>query len=233
MGNIYLGVNMEFVRHDDKPFEWGVTRRRNSATSTSSRWSIGAASCSARRAISTASRCSTIRSGSRGLREGGRQALGPLRPHAAVQAGDQRRIPEAGDPLRRRMRAPRWSTPTKAPSRPGRREERTHADALHPTGGGHGRRAPRHPDRPRAAPAVQQTPPTGWTDLLPGQVAGDRHQLRHRQQLPRRPMTLTAGSSTSRTAWSTCTPRTSRSSNPPPSAARSPARRSAAPAAMA
>jgi sugar phosphate isomerase/epimerase len=26
MGNIHLGVNMEFVRHDDKPFEWGVEK---------------------------------------------------------------------------------------------------------------------------------------------------------------------------------------------------------------
>lgn len=26
MGSIYLGVNMEFVRHDDKPFEWGVEK---------------------------------------------------------------------------------------------------------------------------------------------------------------------------------------------------------------
>jgi sugar phosphate isomerase/epimerase len=26
MGNIGLGVNMEFVRHDDKPFEWGVEK---------------------------------------------------------------------------------------------------------------------------------------------------------------------------------------------------------------
>ncbi|MCL5270450.1 MAG: sugar phosphate isomerase/epimerase [bacterium] len=26
MGNIYLGVNMEFVRHDDKNFEWGVAK---------------------------------------------------------------------------------------------------------------------------------------------------------------------------------------------------------------
>ncbi len=26
MGKIYLGVNMEFVRHDDKPFEWGVEK---------------------------------------------------------------------------------------------------------------------------------------------------------------------------------------------------------------
>jgi sugar phosphate isomerase/epimerase len=26
MGNIYLGVNLEFVRHDDKPFEWGVEK---------------------------------------------------------------------------------------------------------------------------------------------------------------------------------------------------------------
>ncbi|NIA13152.1 MAG: TIM barrel protein [Nitrospiraceae bacterium] len=26
MGNLYLGVNMEFVRHDDKPFEWGVDK---------------------------------------------------------------------------------------------------------------------------------------------------------------------------------------------------------------
>ena len=26
MGRISLGVNMEFVRHDDKPFEWGVEK---------------------------------------------------------------------------------------------------------------------------------------------------------------------------------------------------------------
>ena len=26
MGKIYLGVNMEFVRHDDKSFEWGVEK---------------------------------------------------------------------------------------------------------------------------------------------------------------------------------------------------------------
>jgi len=26
MGNVYLGVNMEFVRHDDKPFEWGINK---------------------------------------------------------------------------------------------------------------------------------------------------------------------------------------------------------------
>jgi sugar phosphate isomerase/epimerase len=26
MGRVYLGVNMEFVRHDDKSFEWGVEK---------------------------------------------------------------------------------------------------------------------------------------------------------------------------------------------------------------
>ena len=26
MGKISLGVNLEFVRHDDKPFEWGVEK---------------------------------------------------------------------------------------------------------------------------------------------------------------------------------------------------------------
>ena len=26
MGKIGIGVNMEFVRHDDKPFEWGVKK---------------------------------------------------------------------------------------------------------------------------------------------------------------------------------------------------------------
>jgi 3-oxoisoapionate decarboxylase len=26
MGNIYIGVNMEFVRHEDKSFEWGVAK---------------------------------------------------------------------------------------------------------------------------------------------------------------------------------------------------------------
>ena len=26
MANLHLGVNLEFVRHDDKPFEWGVEK---------------------------------------------------------------------------------------------------------------------------------------------------------------------------------------------------------------
>jgi sugar phosphate isomerase/epimerase len=26
MGNIQIGINLEFVRHDDKPFEWGVAK---------------------------------------------------------------------------------------------------------------------------------------------------------------------------------------------------------------
>jgi len=26
MGNVYLGINLEFVRHADKPFEWGVEK---------------------------------------------------------------------------------------------------------------------------------------------------------------------------------------------------------------
>ncbi len=26
MSKIKLGINMEFVRHDDKPFEWGVAK---------------------------------------------------------------------------------------------------------------------------------------------------------------------------------------------------------------
>ena len=26
MGNIHLGINLEFIRHDDKPFEWGVAK---------------------------------------------------------------------------------------------------------------------------------------------------------------------------------------------------------------
>jgi sugar phosphate isomerase/epimerase len=26
MGKIYIGINLEFVRHDDKPFEWAVTK---------------------------------------------------------------------------------------------------------------------------------------------------------------------------------------------------------------
>lgn len=26
MANIYIGINLEFVRHDDKPFEWGVKK---------------------------------------------------------------------------------------------------------------------------------------------------------------------------------------------------------------
>jgi hypothetical protein len=24
MGKVHIGINLEFVRHDNKPFEWGV-----------------------------------------------------------------------------------------------------------------------------------------------------------------------------------------------------------------
>ena len=26
MGNLFIGINLEFVRHEDKPFEWGVEK---------------------------------------------------------------------------------------------------------------------------------------------------------------------------------------------------------------
>ena len=42
---ISIGVNMEFIRHEDQPFAAGVGARRNSAFTTSSRWSTTAANC--------------------------------------------------------------------------------------------------------------------------------------------------------------------------------------------
>ena len=63
MGNIYLGVNMEFVRTHDKPFDWGVAKAAEIGYQYIEPMVHWGASCSAKRAISTAYRCTTIRAG--------------------------------------------------------------------------------------------------------------------------------------------------------------------------
>ena len=50
---IGIGINLEFVRHADKSFEWGVERPPPSATPSWSPWCTGAASSSAKRVTFT------------------------------------------------------------------------------------------------------------------------------------------------------------------------------------
>ena len=121
MGKIHIGINLEFVRHEDKNFEWGVARPPNWAMSTSSRWFTGAASSSARPAISTASRCLTTRCASRracagaGVKLSGLSAHTPLcKPEIGVEYLKQaiRFAAECGAPVVNTDEGPKqaWTT---------------------------------------------------------------------------------------------------------------------------
>jgi hypothetical protein len=104
MGNIYLGVNMEFVRSADKPFEWGVEKAAELGyqyVEPMVHWG--------RELLSEAGyfhSVSLLESHPSGMPKGGHPALRPLGPCPADQAGDRHRVPEAGGPLCRGMRRP-------------------------------------------------------------------------------------------------------------------------------
>ena len=105
MGNISLGINLEFVRHDDKPFEWGVEKAAELGyeyVEPMVHW--GRELLSEAGYFHSVSMLDDPLPDPPRLRAGGGEALRPLGPLPAVQAGDRRRLPQAGDPLRRRVR---------------------------------------------------------------------------------------------------------------------------------
>ena len=45
MSKIHIGINLEFVRHNDKPFEWGVEKAAELGYTHVEPWSTWGASC--------------------------------------------------------------------------------------------------------------------------------------------------------------------------------------------
>ena len=224
MGKIGIGVNMEFVRHADKSFEWGVEKAAELGyeyVEPMVHW--GRELLSEAGYFHSVSMLDDPYRIKRACEKAGIKLSGPLGPHAAVQAGDRHGVPQAGDSLRRRVRGAGGQHRRRHEARLDHGGRGFHADPLHAQGGRRRGRAAGHPDRHRAAPASTARRRTAWT-------ASRSSSTRRRSASTSTPATATSpartrssGSSTSGPGWSTCTPRTSPSSNRTPSGAKSPA----------
>ena len=221
MGKISLGVNMEFVRHDDKPFEWGVEKAAELGyeyVEPMVHWGRELLSEAGYfHSVSMLDDPYRIRRACEkaGIKLSGLSAHSPL-----VQARDRRRVPEAGDPLRRRVRRPGGQHRRRPQAALDHRRGRPRADALHAPRGGRRGRAARDPDRPGTAPAVQQDARRPGPHLRPGRFARPSASTSTPATATWPARTRSPGSGTSRTGWSICTPKTSRSTSPTPSGAR-------------
>ena len=158
MGEIYFGINLEFVRHNDKPFEWGVEKAAQLGyTHVEPMVHWGRELLSEAGYFHSVSMLDDPLRIKRACAEGRREALRPLDAHAALQTGDQRRVSQAGHPFRRRVRRAGGEHRRRPEAAVDHRGRGLHAHALHADGSGQSRRAARHPHRPGTAPAIQQT----------------------------------------------------------------------------
>jgi hypothetical protein len=120
----------------------------------------------------------------------GYQALRPVRAHPAVQAGDQRRIPQAGDPLRRRMRRP-GDQHRRRPETGWTTEAEDHVLMRYTLRRRRRRRGPRaSSSASNRTSSTANTRPASTGSTRWSKSPRHRHQLRHRQQLPLRPRSL-------------------------------------------
>ena len=234
MGKIGIGVNMEFVRHDDKSFEWGVEKAAELGyeyVEPMVHWG--------RELLSEAGYFHSVSMlddpfrikracEKAGIKLSGLSAHTPLcKPEIGTEYLKQaiRFAAECGAPVVNTDEGPKPAWTTEDEDFTLMRYTLKEAAAV---------------AEPRGIligiePHQQYSQTPDGLDRIQKLVklAGHRHQLRHRQQLPRRPGPDQVAQARHAPGSSTCTPRTSPSSNRTPSAARSPARRSAAPAATA
>ena len=171
MGKISLGVNMEFVRHDDKPFEWGVEKAAELGyeyVEPMVHW--GRELLSEAGYFHSVSMLDDPYRVSRACEKAGIKLSGLSAHTPLVQARDRHRVSEAGGPLRRRVRGAGGQYRRRSEAALDHRRGGPRADALYaPRGGGRGRAA-RHPHRPGAAPAVQQEAGPAWTASWPWSI---------------------------------------------------------------
>ena len=107
VGRISLGVNMEFVRHADKSFEWGVAKAAELGyeyVEPMVHW--GRELLSEAGYFHSVSMFDDPLARSQRLREGRHQALRAFGPFAVVQAGSRPGVSPPGGPFRRRLRRP-------------------------------------------------------------------------------------------------------------------------------
>ncbi len=137
MGKVGIGVNMEFVRHEDKPFEWGVEKAAELGyeyVEPMVHWGRELMSEAGYfHSVSMSDDPYRIR---RACEKAGIKLSGLSAHTAAVPAGDRRRVPQAGDPLRGRVRGA-GGQHRRRPQAPVDDEAgRPRADALHADRGG-------------------------------------------------------------------------------------------------
>ena len=107
MGKVFVGMNLEDVRHHEKPFEWGVEKAAELGYEyIEPMVHFGRELMSEAGYYHTVSMFDDPYRMRRAAREGGREDLRPAGPRAARPARRPRRVPEAGHPLRGRVRAP-------------------------------------------------------------------------------------------------------------------------------
>ena len=188
MGKVGIGVNMEFVRHADKPFEWGVEKAAELGYEyVEPRVHLGRELMSEAGYYMTVSMSDDPYRIRRACEKAGIKLSG-LSSHTALCRPDIggnylkqaiRFAAECGAPVVNTDEGPKPPWTTKEEDHVLMKYTLTEAARL--------RGEPRHPDRHRAAPAVQQDPGRPRPHRQPRGFAGHRHQLRHGQLLPGRP----------------------------------------------
>ena len=107
MAKVSVGVNLEFVRHADKSFEWGVEKAAELGyeyVEPMVHWGRELLSEAGYfHSVSMLDDPFRIRNA---CEQAGCQAVWTFSPHTALQAGNRHRISQAGNPLRSRMRSP-------------------------------------------------------------------------------------------------------------------------------
>ena len=221
IGAIHLGMNLEAIRRHEKPFEWGVEKAAELGfeyIEPMVHW--GRELMSEAHYYHTVSMWDDPYRIRRAAEKAGLKVSGPAGPRPGLPARRARRLPEAGDPLRRRVRRPGGQHRRRHQGPLDHRRGRPRADALHAARGRPGGRAAGDQDRPGMPRPVLENARRARPHLQPGR-SRRRSASTSTPATPTWPArTRTPGWNASSTGWSTCTPRTSPSSTPTPSGAR-------------
>ena len=221
MGAVHIGLNAEYSRSSDKPFEWAVEEAAKMGYEY-----FEPMVHFGRELMSEAGYFHTVSMfddpfrikeacDAAGLKISGLQSHGPLgRPdvHGEYIKLAIRTAAEIGVPV--------INTDEGHQGQVDHRGRGLRADQVHAAGGGLRGRTPRREDRPGTARPVLARRPTGWTASTTWSTRPRSASTSTRATPTCAATTSTPGSTGSSSGWSTCTPRTSPSSIPTPNAAR-------------